>query len=41
VAATALVDRVAKDLIGLSDSPQDVIEMRTELWMVTQDLVPP
>jgi hypothetical protein len=39
--ATTLVDRVIEDLVGLSDGSQNVIEVRGELWVVAQDLVPP
>jgi hypothetical protein len=41
VTAAALVDRVVEDLVGLTDGSQNVIEMRSQLGMTAQDLLPP
>lgn len=38
---TVLVDRVVNDLVRLSNGSQDVIEMRNQLGMTAQDLLPP
>jgi hypothetical protein len=41
VTTAALVDRVVEDLVGLTDGSQNVIEMRSQLGMTAQDLLPP